>query len=88
MSITSVSAASSVAVLQQSLTASATNQPAGANQNPVQSAAAGQANAAPEQGAKTHHHHHHRGGGGEQASELIQSGTADAAGTNILNTLV
>jgi hypothetical protein len=50
---------------------------------------AGQTNPVPEQAAKPHYHHH-RGGGGvaAQESSLNQTGTANAAGTSILNTTV
>jgi hypothetical protein len=89
MSIASISAVSSLATLQQSPSVSGTNRATAVQPDLVQSTAAGQIDAVPEQSAKIHHHHHHGGGGAvAQASEFTQSTTADATGTNILNTLV
>jgi hypothetical protein len=99
MSISGISAASLAAYFQQSKKTNATGQASAAQPSFATQAAiatqastgtpgstATQAAAGPQPDGQAHRRHHHHGGAGGPASDLLQSGTASAGGTNILNT--
>jgi hypothetical protein len=90
MSIAGISSASSAAYIQQ---AKDTSRVGVAAQTTLAEAVAPAQSGQPRQSAPTEqpgpnpttHHHHH---GDAASSQLTQSGTTSASGTNVLNTLV
>jgi hypothetical protein len=96
MSISGISAASSAAYIQQSQKigeATGTPQPTAATTaaqaTPTALTGPAAQPASTQQPGAVHHHHRHGGGNAAaQSTDLTQSGTASAGGSNTLNTVV